>query len=307
MNASNPYLWKQIEEGYGHAGDLVRRLTSTLSSAEHELLSRLHEISIAGWHVTKKEGPTGVGMTLEDLLGIPPNASGAPDYKGIELKSRRTAQGRQKKGLQTLFAKTPNWKLSPIRSAANLLLEHGYESNGRRQLYCTVSAATSTNGMGFWLEPNPDGDELWCSRDVGDSRQQLLYWDIEILRQSLKKKHRATMWVSASSKRDSGVEYFHYHTAELTRSPIHSQLGLRLQDGTVSLDLTLSEKPDGKVRDHGYLFRCQSDVLHRVFPRPISFDLSDSMLEGDAAWFDEQQEREDSTQLALDILDEEKN
>lgn len=307
INASNPYLWRQIEEGYGHAGDLIRRRISTLSSTENELLGKLHEISMAGWHRTTKEGPTGVGMTLEELLGIPPNVLGTPDYKGIELKARRTAQGRRKSGLQTLFAKTPDWKLSPIRSATNLLRDHGYDSNGRRQLYCTVSAASATNGMGFWLEANPGEDELWCSRDIDEDRRRLMYWDVEILRRSLKNKHRATMWVSANSRRDDGAEYFHYHTAELTRSPIHSQLGLRLHDGTVSLDLTLSEKTDGKVRDHGYLFRCQSDVLHRVFPRPISFDLSDSLLEGDATWYDNEHECEDGTQLALDIFDEQEH
>jgi len=81
------------------------------------------------------------------------------------------------------------------------------------------------------------------------------------------------MWVAADSKKENETEYFRYHTAELTRSPLDSQLGLRLDDGTVTLDLTLSEKPGGRVRDHGYLFRCKSENLAKVFPSPRVFDL----------------------------------
>lgn len=275
VNASNPYLWQQIEAGKGHAGELFRRPSSTLSDIEAELLDKLHKICLAGWHPTVTAGPTGVGMTLEALLNIPPNSSGKPDYKGIELKSKRAKRLGAKAGLQTIFAKTPDWKASPIGSARRLLQEHGYEGPERRQLYCTISGAEPTNGMGFWLEADPERGDLWCVRDSGGEREKLMYWDIETLQSSLQRKHRTTLWVSAETRAAASGEQFHYHSAELTRSPVVSQFGFRLHDGTVTLDLTLNEQPGGRIRDHGYLFRCKSERLQRVFPEPIFFDLSE--------------------------------
>ena len=52
----------------------------------------LREIHSKGFLPTVTRGDTGVGMTLEAHLGLPPNCNRAPDYKGIELKASRMNQ-----------------------------------------------------------------------------------------------------------------------------------------------------------------------------------------------------------------------
>ena len=45
------------------------------------------EICNMGWITTHRSGPTGIGKTLEDLLGIPENNINGPDFGDYELKS----------------------------------------------------------------------------------------------------------------------------------------------------------------------------------------------------------------------------
>lgn len=52
---------------------------------------------------THRAGNTGIGKTLEDLLGIEENNVPGPDAVGVELKSTR----RSSNNLTTLFTKEP--------------------------------------------------------------------------------------------------------------------------------------------------------------------------------------------------------
>jgi hypothetical protein len=54
-----------------------------------EFIERLKKIKAMGWIKTHRAGPTGIGKTLEDLLGIDENNIAGPDHKLFELKSAR--------------------------------------------------------------------------------------------------------------------------------------------------------------------------------------------------------------------------
>ena len=47
-----------------------------------------------------------------------------------------------------------------------------------------------------------------------------------------------------------------------------------LADGTVSLDLTMSQKTINSVRDHGYLFKIWPQDFSALFPPPLVHQLS---------------------------------
>ena len=47
------------------------------------------KIKTMGWVKTHRSGPTGIGKTLEDLLGIVENNIDGPDFGDYELKSCR--------------------------------------------------------------------------------------------------------------------------------------------------------------------------------------------------------------------------
>lgn len=60
--------------------------------------------------------------------------------------------------------------------------------------------------------------------------------------------------------------------------PIVANLDYLLADGTVSLDLTMSQKMEKTVRDRGYLFKIWPENLDLVFPEPLEGLLSDLRL-----------------------------
>ena len=54
-----------------------------------ELKTVFKTIKEKGWVKSICKGNNGVGLTLENLLGIDRNELEIPDYNGIELKTRR--------------------------------------------------------------------------------------------------------------------------------------------------------------------------------------------------------------------------
>ena len=82
---------------------------------------------------------TGIGRTVESVLGIPMNDSKDPDYKGIELKSKR----EKAKVRSNLFTRSPNWPLSRLKSEKAIVEKYGYISGGytHKSLHVTLSAS----------------------------------------------------------------------------------------------------------------------------------------------------------------------
>src|SRR5690606_10725676 len=114
-----------------------------LTPAAERLLSALRGVCRLGFVATVRAGDTGIGATLEHLLGIKANSRRTPDYDGIELKaSRRVTRGPNR---VNLFSQVPDWKNSAV-NARQLLENYGYVRNGRRQLYCTVDATPNAQG-----------------------------------------------------------------------------------------------------------------------------------------------------------------
>ena len=81
-----------------------------------EFIEKYIQICNMGWIKTHRQGPTGIGKTLEDLLGIIENNIDGPDFGDYELKSCRLDSN----SMLTIFTKTPHPK-----GAANTLIRNG--------------------------------------------------------------------------------------------------------------------------------------------------------------------------------------
>lgn len=204
------------------------------SDIAEELLALIR--GIAGkWHKGKsgEKRDLEVGRLLEELLGIKANSSKAPDYKGIELKaSRRTTRGTR----QTLFAKVPDWSISPLKSSAAILDAFGYERDTKylRQLRCTVSAK-SPNSQGLFLAVEGASNRLLEASTLL-AYPKVAYWQMETLQQALLAKHKETFWVSAACEQAAGHQVFKYERVLHTRSPMASALPTLLELGTITVD-----------------------------------------------------------------------
>lgn len=238
------------------------------SSVAGELLGLLRGISQQGFVKTLRSGDTGVGYTLETLLGISANSRKAPDFKGIEIKAKRSRAGSGV-NRSTLFSKAPNWKLSPIGNAKNLLVMRGYDDkNGRRSLYHTLDAA-EPNSLGLILEIDPECD--WLKQVYVDpssgARVHDVTWEIPILKNDLAAKHQETFWVKAFCRGRGSMEAFHYVEVQHTQKAMTANLPALIEAGVITVDYALHYN-GARARDHGYLFKIRPDSLGALFPPP---------------------------------------
>ena len=267
VNTSDNRSWRAIDDPQSALRQVFR--IAPQSDALSELLEMLHEVARRGFVPSLRSGPTGVGFTLESLLGITANSSRAPDFKGIEIKSTRTNQRGRANTRTTLLSKTPDWKRSEL-DASGMIRVFGYPDprTGRQQLYCSVN--NSPNSLGLATRIGGDFDSLHM---IGKGYESALIWPLADLEASLSKKHRETVWVKAAVKTESGREHFHYFAAEHTQQPLISNFGPLLSDGTVEVDLTLSVKESGATRDHGYLFKLWPRDQAKLFRASVKYDL----------------------------------
>ncbi len=146
-----------------------------------ELVSKLKEIKNDGYVKTHRPGDTGIGKTLEDLLGIEENNIPGPNGRMIELKSAR----KNAKSMLTLFTKSP----LPKKANSILLQKYGYPSkrgNNRKELHTTVNAKsynTLKGKIGFKIDIKEDRVEL-----VSETKKVLGYWDKQTLATSFERK-----------------------------------------------------------------------------------------------------------------------
>ena len=245
------------------------------------LMSSLKDIYNEGFIPSMRTGDTGVGFTLESLLGIAANSSQNPDIFGIEIKSGRLINGHTRPKSQ-IFAKTPDWKLSPY-GAWETMIKFGYPrgKDNPEDLYanyclrCTVDS-TSENPQGFILDVRMDEAELWAKNLNTD--EDVFVWGMAQLKRQFLHKHAETFWVGAESQKSpDGIEQFKYSRVLHTKKPSASSLERLLSDGGVTVDFTMSAKKQAKckVRDHGYLFKVKTKRFTELFPVIQDVSLAD--------------------------------
>jgi len=271
INCSNTELQKYSATG------LFRSLCaahSTENKAASELLEKIREISSMGFIQTMRPGDTGIGYTFESLLGIKANNSVKPDYKGIEIKTKRDDRLSHR---TTLFSKTPDWRKSRLKGSLDLLQTRGKysEARSRLQLYHQISSVKA-NSYGLILHVNPN-DSILEQRYVDDTTDIMdVIWDLDVLNDTLRKKHRETFWVSAQVKgRGNGKnEMFWYTSVKHTGNIDLNALPILLELGVISLDYTIKETATGGAKDQGYLFKMATSDLDLLFQQVHEYDLS---------------------------------
>ncbi len=277
VNCSQTDLRNLLEDELSPLGKLTVAANGNAGTVK-QLLELLRGIGNQGFVPSHRKGDTGIGFTLESLLGIRANSRREPDFHGIELKSKRSRSSNPNASPRhiTLFSKTPDW-LNSTFSARHALETFGYKDaeTNRLQLFCSIDAREH-NSLGFTLNTrNSDGRLQTLNNRRKVSGEEVFFWAVETLRSTFKAKHRETFWVDARCKRLNGVEYFHYFQARHTKNPPMSTFERLLASGGICVDLTMSEKGTSAVRDHGYLFRVYGPHFKELFPEVGVYSLTD--------------------------------
>lgn len=245
-----------------------------LEKIKKELIRLLQDLkangpirSVAG----KKRSPKDVGETLEDALAIKANSSKLPDYGGcIELKAKRS-KGQTK---DTLFSMVPDWEISNIKSANEMIRKYGYDSKkyeGFKDLYVTVSM--KKNAQGLYLELDEDKGLLKQIYESNSGKKFVTcQWRLKDIRERLEQKHPATMWVLGDEiVGHDGTIYFDYNQVAYTEQPLFSSFLLLLQQGYITYDWRGRVKADGtKYKDKGHCFRVNPKYRHLLFKTNVT-------------------------------------
>lgn len=235
----------------------------------NELLGILRDLAARGPVCAVGTGDTAIGRTLEHALGIQMNSSKQPDYKGIELKSKRSTSNTR----NTLFAQVPNWALSRLKSFREILDAYGYEKEGRRQLYCTVSSR-KPNSQGLILDVGKDFKQLEELHRLAQKDTSVCTWELAKLHDRLLSKHRETFWVQADPIVVCGKAYFNFTEVLHTRRPSTAQFDRLLAAGEVTVDHIIKENGNS-AHERGPLFKVQRGSLNELFlGAPKSYSLS---------------------------------
>lgn len=223
-----------------------------------ELIRKLKEIEKQGYIKTHRAGNTGIGKTLEDLLGITENNVPGPNAAMIELKSAR----KNVSSMLTLFTKSP----LPPRANSNLLKRFGYKSakgNERKELHTTVNAKEFNKikgASGFKICIHQDRINL-----VTIEGEILAYWDKETLKKSFEKKLPKLLYVKADARGKGADEEFHFNGAWLLSDFDFDNFVRLLKEGVILVDIRIGQYPDGRPHDHGTGFRIFPDKLDLCF------------------------------------------
>lgn len=222
------------------------------------LMERLAGIE-GQWVRTMRAGPTGVGFTLESLLDIAANASPLADLGDVELKAYRRGARSGPGKLISLFAKTPEWVRGIDRNT--IVHEYGYvdSETGRKQLYCTITSKPNTLGWRLVIEPDLERVALLVNSE------RVATYSLRVLEKRLLEKHPATLFIQVSTRGAGPEEEFKYEDVVLCRQPSLANFMDLIADDAVGLDLTLSVRPDGSTRDHGFLWRIRESRLADLY------------------------------------------
>ena len=229
-----------------------------------EIINRLNQIA-GHWYLSSREGPTGIGKTLEDLLGICENNIPGPNGEMLELKAIRD----DAKNMITLFTKSPE----PKNAIRTLLNKFGYEDRRRGTNRLTLHETLSGNDYTlvrnkYKLKVNFGTDNFGNVNKiviVDDNNTVYAYWMRETLRKSFENKMRRVLLVKAKSRRLGNRECLCYHEGLVMKDFSFENFLKLIMKGTIKIDLRIGLYENGRTHDHGTGFRVTLDALPQCF------------------------------------------
>ena len=230
-----------------------------------DFIREFNNICAMGWIRTHRSGPTGIGKTLEDLLGIVENNIDGPDFGDYELKSCRLDSN----SMLTIFTKTPQ----PKGAANTLRMTFGYASdaygNDEKVLHSTLSADRFVNiantGRSLKVLCSPTKISI-----IADDSIEYAYWTREQLKLAFEKKYKGKFVYAKAHSRGSGsAEEFKFVEAYEVSGFDYDAFVSLLEQGKIYIDLRIGQyhggEKDGQTHDHGTGFRIKENDQSLLF------------------------------------------
>ena len=229
-----------------------------MAPMEIEFKKKLKEIEKKGFVKSLRKSDTGIGYTLELMLGVDENNLQDPDfvYEGgaIELKTQR----KHATSNITLFTKEPHWE--PCKDI-DLINQYGYtDANGRFGLKVTLTTR-GFNPQGLKVEVTDDRLNIVHTNDG-----VVCFYKIDELMEKLRQKlsYRLLIVLADSELRKDG-EYFHYDKAYLLSGLSEQGFKDLVNEGKLVVEFRMHLKASGSARNHGTGFRLNERYLMKLY------------------------------------------
>jgi len=220
----------------------------------NEIKKKLTAIKKLGYVKTLRNGPTGIGYTLETLLEINENNISAPDLGEIELKAQR----ERHTGMTTLFTfNNKAWKMKPLEA----IKKYGsLDKDGRLGMYYTMSMRPNSAGLFLAVD-----DETISVRHIDGNI--IAVWELAEIERRFEAKVKNVLLVKAKTEERDGIEYFQFDRARLlSHGTTKAILKNQFENGELLVDLRLHDKGT-MARNHGTGFRVYENKLENLYEK----------------------------------------
>ena len=231
----------------------MARQKTTIQLEVSQLREQLLRLKERGYVVSMRRSDTGIGYTLETLLGVRENNLQSPDIGSIELKGHRRGMTTR----ITLFTFNRGaWKMRQ----KDMVKKYGYvDTNSRTALYNTVESKPNSSGLYTKVE-----EEQLRLYHVDGTR--IAEWSGSAISQRFSEKIPNLVTVYADTRINSeDKEEFWFNEAHLHRRPANDRILELLRNDIMVIDIRMHINNSGGVRNHGTGFRVQDALLGMCF------------------------------------------
>lgn len=231
----------------------------------------LNKIRQLGYVKAINNQNSGIGLTLENLLGKEVDNYPFPDYKNtIEIKTKLAFSTKP----VHLFKLTPEG--TSFIESKRLLKEYGYYTHDN--LFKAFNGTVFSNKMVkiglfnyYSLKVNYKEEKICLM--VYNNEKELIdnstYWTFEKIENALLRKLKYLAFIQVWSTTRGGTKYYKYFKYNIYKfSNIYTFLNL-IDNGiisvTFSIDVYKDTKNYGKIHDHGTTFDIKKEDLDKLF------------------------------------------
>jgi hypothetical protein len=238
-----------------------------------DFIGKMKQIKQMGYVQSHREGPTGIGKTLEDLLGITENNIAGPDFSTYELKTGR----KDSVSMITLFTKAP----MPDNANKKLLEAYGYAQRKVPKDYRQLSLTGEELGESSIpvedkelhstldaIKPSSVGLKIKITKErisIENDKNIEAYWDYDTLKETFERKYHKLIYVLADHKMEKGKEYFWFNEAFLLDGFSFERFSELVAEGKMKVDIRIGHYPNGELHDHGTGFRILPKYMPQCF------------------------------------------
>lgn len=244
-------------------------MEETISNLE----KRWKKIKEKGYIKSVKKDCSGVGRTLEHLLGIEENNFELPDYFNIELK----AQNKTSKEYITLFSLTPTRENS--LSVEQVRNKYGYRSKYNPEqklleasLFYQQKVEINHSYL-FIMGIDEKKQTIYlesCTRSF-EPIEKFFVWTWQELEEKINRKIKILAFFEATTKYMNGSIYYKYNKMTIYRWRDFDTFIKLIKEGKIKISIRIgiykSGPKKGQVHDHGTSFCISKKNLDILFKK----------------------------------------